>query len=64
MIDEFLAKLAESPLFEINRDDLTKFNPVRATPTLTEWAWEYELRLPLKKPLAVGEPKPGKPGKK
>lgn len=50
VIDDFVARLAESPYFDIDLTQRTWFNPVRATPTDTEWAFPFELRLKLKNP--------------
>jgi type IV pilus assembly protein PilM len=53
VVDKFLANLAESPFFEIDLNKKAEFQPVRATPTTTEWAYEYELRLPFKKGVTL-----------
>lgn len=51
VIDEYVRNLSESPYFDINLAKKNEINPVRSTPTATEWAFEYELRLKLKKPI-------------
>ena len=53
VVDEFLANLAASEFFSIDVNKKNEVMPVRATPTATEWAYEYELRLPLKKPISL-----------
>lgn len=46
VVDDFVKNLSASPLYS----KVTQ--KVRATPTATEWAYEYELNLELKKPLS------------
>ncbi len=48
VVDEFLQSLAESPYFDIDLARREFVNPVRQTPTATEWAFPFELRLKLK----------------
>ncbi len=52
VIDDYLKNLAQSPFFTIDLNKRTEVNPVRATPTSTEWAYDYELHLLLKKPIS------------
>ncbi|MDP9290948.1 MAG: hypothetical protein M3O82_01130, partial [Verrucomicrobiota bacterium] len=52
VIDEYVRNLSESPYFGIDLAKKNEINPVRSTPTATEWAFEYELRLKLKKAIA------------
>jgi type IV pilus assembly protein PilM len=49
VVDEFLNKLNESPLLDIDMSRKNIVNPVRQSPTFTEWAYDFELRLKLKK---------------
>lgn len=53
VIDEFLKNLSESPYLELNLANRSEVNPVRSTPNDTEWAYPYELRLKLKKPISA-----------
>jgi type IV pilus assembly protein PilM len=53
VVDDFVQNLAQSPLFSIDLSKRQEVNPVRSTPTATEWAYEYELHLNLKKPIGA-----------
>jgi Tfp pilus assembly protein PilN len=53
VVDDFLQNLAQSPYFAIDLSKRAEVNPVRSTPTSTEWAYEYELRVNLKKPIGA-----------
>jgi len=53
VVDEFLKKLDESPLFEVDKDPATR---KRTSPNETTWAYEYSFVLLLK----TGEPEPPK----
>lgn len=48
VVEDFLKNLKESPYFDIDLDRKNVINPVRQSPTYTEWAYEFEFRLPLK----------------
>lgn len=48
VVDEFIQALAESPYFDVDLKRREFVNPVRQTPTSTEWAYPFELRLKLK----------------
>ncbi len=48
VVDEFLENLKQSPNFDIDLNRREFVNPVRQTPTSTEWAFPFELRLKLK----------------
>ena len=48
VVDDFLKNLKESPYFDIDLSRKNVVNPVRQTPTFTEWAYEFEFRLKLK----------------
>ena len=52
VIDDYLKNLSQSEFFTIDLNKRTEVNPVRATPTSTEWAYDYELHLLLKKPIS------------
>jgi Tfp pilus assembly protein PilN len=43
VVDDFIAKLGESPLYEVKKDELK-----RSVPNDTEWAYEYSVPLILK----------------
>ncbi len=43
VVDDFIAKLSESPLYDVKKDELK-----RAVPNDTEWAYEYSVPLVLK----------------
>lgn len=45
VVDDFVAKLAESPLYTVDQD-----NRKRSVPNETEWAYEFEIPLILKTP--------------
>ncbi len=47
VVDDFLAKLGESPLYEVNKEELG-----RSVPNETEWAYEYSVPLILKNPIS------------
>jgi type IV pilus assembly protein PilM len=57
VVDQFVEKLNASPLFEVNKAEMT-----RMTPTDTEWAYEFSFPLMLKDPKAPAETE--KPAKK
>ncbi len=50
VVDEYLNNLKESPLFDIDMERKNIVNPLRQMPTFTEWAYDFEFRLKLKKP--------------
>jgi type IV pilus assembly protein PilM len=53
VIDDFLQNLSQSPYFSIDLNKRQDVNPVRSSPNSTEWAYEYELHLNLKKPVGA-----------
>ncbi|MEI8340273.1 MAG: pilus assembly protein PilM, partial [Verrucomicrobiota bacterium] len=53
VIDDFLQNLSQSPYFSIDLNKRQEVNPVRSSPNATEWAYEYELHLNLKKPISA-----------
>ena len=48
VVDEFVAKLGESELYEVNKEEL-----IRTVPNAAEWAFEYSVPLFLKNPIAL-----------
>ena len=52
VVDDFAKALAASPYFSFDPKNKALM-PVRATWTDTEWTFDYEIHLPLKKPLAL-----------
>ena len=61
VVDDFVAKLGESPLYTVDKDNLK-----RSVPNDTEWAYEFEIPLLLKPPgtptVAVTGPPAAAPG--
>lgn len=53
VVDEFVNRLAASPLFDINEENKGDVVQVRATQTGESWAYEYTLRVPLKRPIPL-----------
>ena len=53
VVDEFAKALAGSPYFNIDLKNSKALMPVRTTADDRGWTFEYELRLPLKAPLAL-----------
>ncbi len=51
MIDQYVDQLAKSPFFKI--EDKTKTVRNRTQPTGDDWAYEYSLTVPLRKPIAL-----------
>lgn len=64
VVDEFVAKLNESPLYEVDKDVRSR---TRAAPNESTWAYEFSFPLILKtgEPQPDGDPKGGsrKPGR-
>jgi hypothetical protein len=49
---DYFRSLAASPLFNVNPKNQTRYiKPT--TPNNTEWAFPYELRLDLRKPMKM-----------
>jgi type IV pilus assembly protein PilM len=48
VVDDFVAKLKESPLYTVDEENLK-----RSLPNDTEWAFDYEIPLVLKNPIAI-----------
>jgi type IV pilus assembly protein PilM len=53
VVDDFVNRLAESPLFEINEENKGTVVQVRSTQTGESWAYEYKLLVPLKRPIPL-----------
>jgi type IV pilus assembly protein PilM len=53
VVDDFVAKLKESPLYEVDEDNMK-----RSVPNESEWAFEYEIPLKLKNPITIPPPQP------
>ena len=53
VVDQFLANLAQSPFFVLDLTKMKEINPVRQQPNQETWAYDYELRLPLKQPISL-----------
>ena len=52
LVVDFFQRLIGSPYFVVNAGDQTRV--IKSTiPTNTEWAFSYELRLPLRKPMPL-----------
>jgi Tfp pilus assembly protein PilN len=48
VVDDFVAKLKESPLYTVDEENLK-----RSLPNDVEWAFDYEIPLVLKNPIAI-----------
>ena len=53
VVDEFVKKLAESPLFSITDENKEAVVDLRAAQSGDEWAYEYRLIVPLKTPIPL-----------
>jgi len=53
VVDEFVNRLAESPLFDITEENKGTVVQVRATQTGESWAYDYKLLVPLKRPIPL-----------
>lgn len=53
VVDEFVKKLAESPLFDINEENKETVVDLRAAQSGDEWAYAYRLIIPLKNPILL-----------
>jgi hypothetical protein len=53
VVDEFVKKLAESPLFSITDENKEAVVDLRAAQSGDEWAYEYRLLVPLKTPIPL-----------
>ena len=53
VLDQFVKALAASPFFAFDINQTKEVVPVRNPQTTTEWSFEYELDLPLKKAVSL-----------
>jgi len=53
VVDEFVKKLAESPLFDISEETKESVVDLRAAQSGDEWAYAYRLIVPLKTPIPL-----------
>jgi len=53
VVDEFVKKLAESPLFELGEENKESVVDLRAAQSGDEWAYAYRLIIPLKTPIPL-----------
>jgi hypothetical protein len=53
VVDEFVKKLSESPLFSITDENKEAVVDLRAAQSGDEWAYEYRLIVPLKSPIPL-----------
>lgn len=53
VVDQLLANLAQSPFYVLDLNKIKEINPVRQQPNEETWAFDYELRLPLKQPISL-----------
>jgi type IV pilus assembly protein PilM len=53
VVDEFVKKLAESPLFNVTEENKESVIELRAAQSGDEWAYQYRLILPLKTPIPL-----------
>jgi len=53
VVDEFVEALAKSPLFDINEENKNTVVEVRAAQSGNQWAYEYKLLVPLKRPIPL-----------
>lgn len=53
VVDEFVNNLAQSPLFDITDANKADVVQVRATQSGDQWAYDYRLVVPLKRPIPL-----------
>lgn len=53
VVDAFVESLAKSDFFNITAENKSEVIRIRATPTGESWAYEYQLMLPLKRPIPL-----------
>jgi hypothetical protein len=53
VVDEFVKKLAESPLFNVTEENKESVIELRAAQSGDEWAYQYRLIVPLKTPIPL-----------
>jgi len=53
VIDRFVEALSQSPLFDIRPDNRDRVIRIRSTPSGNAWAYDYQLIVPLKRPIPL-----------
>lgn len=53
VVDAFVDALGQSALFNITEENKSDVVRIRATPTGESWAYEYQLLVPLKRPITL-----------
>ena len=53
MVDEFVNALAQSSFFDITDENKNTVVQVRAAQSGDQWAYDYKLLVPLKRPLPL-----------
>ncbi len=53
VVDQFVEALAKAPLFDINEENKNSVVEVRAAQSGDQWAYEYRLLVPLKRPIPL-----------
>ena len=53
VVDQFVEALGKSPLFDITGENKNSVVEVRAAQSGNQWAYEYKLLLPLKRPIPL-----------
>ncbi len=53
VVDQLLTNLSQSPYYVLDLNKIKEINPVRQQPNQETWAYDYELRLPLKQPIPL-----------
>jgi hypothetical protein len=53
IVVDYLRNLAKSPLFSVDTKTPERFVKANSVPNDTEWAFPFELQLPLKKPAKM-----------
>jgi len=53
IVVDYLRNLANSPLFVVNLKTPERLIRSNSVPNDTEWAFPYELQLPLRKPVKL-----------
>jgi hypothetical protein len=53
VVDRFVEALSQSPLFDIRPGNRDRIIRIRATPSGNDWAFDYQLLVPLKRPIPL-----------
>jgi hypothetical protein len=53
IVVDYLRNLAKSPLFAVDVKTPERFIKSKSVPDDSEWAFPYEVQLPLRKPLKM-----------